>query len=59
MGDRKIGTPGTVIALGDEPKSLVFYVVRETRRVAFSGSFAISDMCGEWQSFAGGGPAVN
>jgi hypothetical protein len=60
MDDRKIGTAGVVISYDDdEVKQLSFTIVREQKRQAFSASFAVSDLCGEWSSFAGGGPAVN
>jgi hypothetical protein len=60
VGDRKIGTPGAVISFYDDDIShLEVTVHREQPHQAFSASYAVSDLCGEWQSFAGGGPAVN
>jgi hypothetical protein len=60
MGDRKIGEAGPVLSYyDDDVRQLSFTVVREQKRQAFSASFAVSDLCGEWSSFAGGGPAVN
>jgi hypothetical protein len=60
FGGRKIGAAGVTVSLyDDEINHLEFTVQREQRHQAFSASFAVSDLCGEWQSFAGGGPAVN
>jgi hypothetical protein len=60
LGGRKIGAVGVVVPLyDDEISHLEFSVNREQRHLAFSASFAVADLCGEWQSFAGGGPAVN
>jgi hypothetical protein len=60
LGGRKIGAAGVVVPFyDDEVSHLEFSVNREQRHQAFSASFAVADLCGEWQSFAGGGPAVN
>lgn len=53
-------TVGATRTFSDPTRQIVFYVQRgENRHLAFSASFGIADVCGEWQSFAGGGPAID
>ncbi len=56
----ELRTVGAARTFSDPTKQVTFYVKRgANRHLAFSASFGIADICGEWQSFAGGGPAID
>ena len=54
----EISTPSRMLTMADDTKSVTFVVERKVRRNASSTTFEVWDMCGAWQSFAGGGPAL-
>jgi hypothetical protein len=45
-----------VVDLNDLPKSATFVVRRVTAGQPTTVSFTVTDICGPWQTFVGGGP---
>jgi hypothetical protein len=55
-----LSTAGATRTFPDPTRQIVFYVERgPNKRLGYSATFGVADVCGEWQSFAGAGPAVN
>jgi hypothetical protein len=55
-----LSSVGATRTFSDPTKKIVFYAQRgANKRLAFAASFGVADVCGEWQSFAGGGPAFD
>jgi hypothetical protein len=56
FGGNELTAPTGMLTLDDGTRRITFAVERIARRNAFSATFEVWDMCGAWQSFAGGGP---
>jgi hypothetical protein len=55
-----LSSVGAIRTFPDPTKKITFYAQRgANKRLAFAASFGVADVCGEWQSFAGGGPSVD
>jgi hypothetical protein len=56
IGDTTVRHNGELVELDGGTESVHFYVQRVITTQAFTVTLGITDECGEWQTFVGGGP---
>lgn len=58
IGDNVIRQGGALVELDDGIEEVHFYVQRVAASQAYTVTLGLTDLCGEWQTFVGGGPAL-